>query len=105
MTSDQLQDEIEIVWLEPPERFLYLREGVATVPHKNQSVQLASGARLIGFGIAGSRARAFGRPQRRWYRRRFFWLSPSDPYRDGTPADAVDPASIRPGVASKQVRT
>lgn len=98
MNASELKDEIQITWLYEPDQFRYVRQGMAITNSRYRSVQLARDAVLVGYGVLHGGARGFGRP-RRWYRRRIFWLMPTDPYREGAPAEAVDPSTVRPGVA------
>lgn len=103
MSNELLRDEISIKWLENPGRFRYLREAVVLTPSRNQSVQLGgSGRRLIGYGVLRSGVRGFGRPQRRWHRRRFWFVKDGDECGESLPAEAVDPRTVWPGVASKR---
>lgn len=95
--------EVDIVWREPPESFTYVRELVLVRrailpggPVPRLGYRLGRGiatinGRLVAYAVHDRPGR---RPCRLWY------VGHQDPYPVAGPAEAVIPASIRPGLRS-----
>lgn len=98
--------EERLVWLESPEQFTYLREGIALTTKPRGPISrkfVGKGGKLIGY--AEHTPNGSGT-----YTRRIWWLvshdrdlDPTGVYREGrsAPAEAVYPESIRLGDESR----
>jgi len=101
---EDVEHEDGIVWLEPPERFPYVRQEVVTAGTRRRPVPWRGRAgRVVGYATLAPDAPNTGYPG--MFRRRVFWVreydrseQPDGPYRTGAPAEAVDPLTVRPGV-------
>ncbi|MEV7177783.1 DUF6009 family protein [Kitasatospora sp. NPDC093679] len=98
-----LAHEIEIRWLEDPERLDYVRQSLERLSSRKGRPPYHRDGRMIGYAILGPGApasRASGT-----FRRRVFWLLPHDRdqqpnglYASGAPSEAVDPRTVAPTV-------
>lgn len=97
-----LAHEREIIWLEDISGIDYVRQGAYLLRTRTRPPAKEAGERrLIGYTTVGPNARGVGG----YFLRRAFWLKtydrlydPRGPYRTGTPAEAVDPRTVQPGV-------
>jgi hypothetical protein len=91
-----LEWEEQIVWLDTPERYPYLRETTITAPFRTRGPR---DGRCPGKMIAYATLKADAPSE--WpssFTRRVWYVAPHDPYNDGgVPMEAVDPRSIQPG--------
>lgn len=98
--SNRLADEQAIVWLEDASQLPYVRETVAYCAHRaarpgrGRLPQDDTGqCRLVAYSTLRRQASSRGGS----FERRIFWLKSYDPYLDGgCPAEAVDPATVKP---------
>lgn len=102
---EEIEHETEIVWLDNEEidRLDYVRQSLDRLPRRSGRPAYHRHGRLVGYAVLGADAkpsRASGT-----YVRRVFWLAPHDRdqapsglYATGTPSEAVDPRTIKPGV-------
>ncbi|GJF33035.1 hypothetical protein KNE206_57350 [Kitasatospora sp. NE20-6] len=94
-----LAHEIEIRWLEDPERLDYVRQSLERLSSRKGRPPYHRDGRMVGYAILGPGApasRASGT-----FRRRVFWLLPHDRdqhpdglYSSGAPSEAVDPRTV-----------
>ncbi|MFE6848779.1 DUF6009 family protein [Streptomyces sp. NPDC057686] len=109
----KITDEVEIVWVEGEStvmaRYDYVRQDLVKTAKKRGVPRIAWDARIIGY--ANLRADAeppAGLSSGRW-ERRIFYVKPQDRsegetvgervhYQGSTPAEAVDPRTVKPGV-------
>lgn len=106
--ADQLTGEESIVWLEPPERFPYVRETVvmdAGTRRRPLSWKIMPG-RLVGYSVLRRDAKSW---MPGYFIRRAFWVKdydrsedPTGIYRTGCPAEGVDPLTVAPGIPGAQ---
>jgi hypothetical protein len=99
--KELLKNELEIIWLENPDQFRYVREGV---------YQMSTRGRSPGKRIFGGKVVAYAKlkPDTKSdypgeFLRRFWFLQDNDPYPPAPnyyPAEAADPKSIKAGEAS-----
>ena len=104
-----LRHELEIVWLEPPEDFEYVREGTWYLPTRQRKphIKLDIGSRVVGYAVLHPAAPNCGLPS--VFGRRIFFVRrtdiqkhPGGTRRPGCPVEGVDPLTVRPGVAGEQ---
>lgn len=96
-----LANEARIVWLVPIEQLpRYVREGVTTLPFRaRQPGRRRVPHRLVGY----AELRPDARGRYGMFERRIFWLTDHDPYDGGgCPCEAVDPLTVRVGVAGER---
>jgi hypothetical protein len=113
---DDLDLETEIVWLEDPLRYPYLRETASLTTRPKQFPTKwgrDQGFRVIGYAVQRRPDDAYGIHT---YIRRFWFLKsydqgadwgdddPAEVYKTGGPAEAVEPRSIRVGIESFEWR-
>ncbi|MGR6998703.1 DUF6009 family protein [Yinghuangia aomiensis] len=98
----ELQHETDIVWLEDLERLDYVRQSLDRLPRRGGKPAYHRPGRLVGYAVLGPDARASRASGT--FLRRVIWLAPHDRdqepdgvYATGTPSEAVDPRTIRPG--------
>ncbi|GAA4978271.1 DUF6009 family protein [Yinghuangia aomiensis] len=100
--AQELQHETDIVWLEDITPLDYVRQSLDRLPRRGGKPAYHRPGRLVGYAVLGPSAR----PSRAsgTYLRRVIWLAPHDRdqepdgvYCTGTPSEAVDPRTIRPG--------
>jgi len=103
-----LSDEAAIVWLEPPDRFPYVRESIDLCAFRERRPRRRDVGRLIGYATLKPEARS----QAGYFHRRVFWVKdydrseqPDGVYRTGAPAEAVSPGTVGPGRAAKLTET
>lgn len=97
----ELTHEAEIVWLEEP-TLDYVRQALDKVPTRKGKPRYSRHGRLVGYANLTPQA-----PRSRdsgLFARRTFYLLPHDrpndpegPYKVGSPLEAVDPDTVRPG--------
>lgn len=109
MTDEHLQKalvhELEIVWLEDITDIDYVRQGAYLLRTRTRAPGKKVGeSRVVGYATVGPKARGVGG----YFLRRAFWLksydralAPNGPYFRGTPAEAVDPRTVRPGLVGE----
>jgi hypothetical protein len=109
MTDEHLHramaHELEIVWLQDITDIDYVRQGAYLLWTRTRAPGKNTGERrVVGYATVGPAARGV----RGYFLRRVFWLKlydraydPRGPYRTGTPAEAVDPRTVRPRVAGE----
>ncbi|WP_055690388.1 DUF6009 family protein [Streptomyces prasinus] len=105
--EDEIRHEVALVWLESVDELDYVRQSLDRLPTRRGKPAYHRDGRMIGYARLGPRAR----PSRSsgTFRRRVFWLLPhdrdTDPdglYATGTPAEAVDPRTLAPGVKGRK---
>ncbi len=100
-----LVHEAEVVWLEDPQAFDYVRQALDKVNTRKGKPRYERDGRLVGYtNLAPTAPR---RTDSGLFARRTFYLLPHDrpnqpddpegPYRVGSPLEAVDPRTIGPG--------
>ena len=107
MASEHLQDEADIIWLEAPSRFSYVREESWETTRRSQEPPKSTPDwQVVGYSTVKDNVK---RPIGQNYRRRLFTLRPHDrdndpdgTYRTGYPAEAVDPMSVKAGMPSRK---
>lgn len=99
--------EEEIVWVDDPGKYDYVREGVTVHPTRRRPV--IQPGRVVGYGVLRAGAPNCGHPGT--FKRRVFWVRPHDRseepdgvYMGGLPAEAVDPRTVAAGVPGKTGR-
>lgn len=112
MRSDPevLKHEESIVWTEDIEGFDYVRETlVSDVGTRRRSVPWRGPGRRVGYSVLKAKAPSGDEPG--MFTRRVFWVKEHDrseygkgggPYKTGTPAEGVDPRTVKPGVWGEQ---
>ncbi|MFF0745871.1 DUF6009 family protein [Streptomyces sp. NPDC004111] len=97
----ELAHEVEIVWLEEP-TLDYVRQALDKVPTRRGKPRYARHGRLVGYANLAPEARRSH--DSGLFARRTFYLLPHDrpndpegPYKVGSPLEAVDPDTVRPG--------
>jgi hypothetical protein len=111
LQDSQLTGEAEVVWLESPENFDYVRQALDKVNTRRGKPRFDRDGRIVGYTnlAAGTDAD----PDSGLFARRTFFLLPHDrpndptgPYEVGAPGEAVDPSTIQPGkVGAKTARS
>ncbi|MET9615695.1 DUF6009 family protein [Kitasatospora indigofera] len=103
----ELQHEIEIRWLEDPEKLDYVRQVLDRLSSRKGRPPYHRDGRMVGYAILGPEAKAS--PASGTWRRRVFWLAPHDRdqqpagvYAFGAPSEAVDPSTIAPTVKGEK---
>lgn len=102
-SDPNLQYEEEIVWLEDPERFTFVRVLRTTAPYRQRGIRWSSlgiAGELVGYATLTK-----GAPSRQsgYFERRLFYIHPEErpehpSYVGGLPHKAVDPRTVRPGI-------
>lgn len=98
----QLIYEVAIEWERPIEGLDYVRESVGNAGTRQRPVPMdAWPGERVGYAVLSEEAPNVGRPGE--FRRRLFWLKdhdrgklPDGVYADRTPAEAVDPRTVKP---------
>lgn len=100
LTKSDLTHEQEVVWLEDPEHFDYVRQALDKTKRRNTRPPYARDGRMVGYTILDDEAECD--PDSGLYKRRVFFVLPHDRdsapdgvYREGAPGEAVDPRTIR----------
>lgn len=101
--------EENIVWLADLADLDYVRESEAFAERPRGPIEFRGPGRLVGYSELRSDAPSTGGPGPASFLRRVFWLKPYDrgegpdaTYAAGTPAEAVDPRTVSPGVPGWQ---
>src|SRR5438045_2946362 len=99
--SDSLVDytydqEEDIVWLEQPDAFRYIREALVLCRFRARQPHTSPDVRLVAYATL----RGDARPERTHRFLRRAWYAVPDSDITTVPADAVDPRSIRAGTAA-----
>ncbi|MGP3991522.1 DUF6009 family protein [Streptomyces sp. 3N207] len=101
LTEGDLTHEENVVWLENPEHFDYVRQALDKTPRRRNKPRYARDGRMVGFTELTKDAEPD--PDSGLYRRRVFFLLPHDRdsnptglYQEGAPGEAVDPRTIQP---------
>jgi hypothetical protein len=111
LQDSQLTGEVQVVWLEDPERLDYVRQALDKVNTRRGRPRYDRDGRLVGYTELAPDAERD--PDSGFFTRRTFFLLPhdrdSDPtgdYEVGAPGEAVDPSTIEPGkVGAKTPRS
>ncbi|WP_089107635.1 DUF6009 family protein [Streptomyces hyaluromycini] len=102
IAEDEIDHEIDFVWLEDISRLDYVRQSLDRLPTRRGRPAYHRDGRMVGYALLGRGAK----PSRSsgTFRRRVFWLLPHDRdtepeglYATGAPAEAVDPRTLMPG--------
>ncbi|MEU2282513.1 DUF6009 family protein [Streptomyces sp. NPDC013178] len=107
INSNNLHDEIRVVWLEDPVPLDYVRQMLEKTPRRRNKPRWERGGRMVGYAELTDTAAAD--PDSGVFRRRVFFLLPHDRdsqpdglYRDGAPGEAIDPRTVAPGRAGEK---
>lgn len=95
-----LANEARITWLVPLEQLpRYVRESIRAVAFRaRRPGHRTVPQRMVGY----SELKPDARGSCGMFERRIFWLADHDPYDGGgCPCEAVDPLTVRPGVAGE----
>ncbi|GGY05940.1 DUF6009 family protein [Streptomyces minutiscleroticus] len=102
LTESDLIHEADVVWLEDPDGFDYVRQALDKTKRRNTKPPYARDGRMVGYAVLGEEAEPD--PDSGLYKRRVLFLLPhdrdNDPdglYQEGAPGEAVDPRTIEPG--------
>ncbi|MER5201485.1 DUF6009 family protein [Streptomyces sp. NPDC002755] len=102
LRDSQLADEVDVVWLEDPANFDYVRQALDKATQRRGKPRYSRDGRLVGYTNLASDAECD--PDSGLFTRRTFFLLPHDrdsqptgDYEVGAPGEAVDPLTIRPG--------
>jgi Family of unknown function (DUF6009) len=92
----KLEWEKQIVWLDQPERYRYLRETIVETPFRTRKPRDGRcPGRIVAYATLKDDAPSESPSS---FMRRVWYVAPHDPYNDGgTPMEAVDPHFIQPG--------
>ncbi|MFD7026436.1 DUF6009 family protein [Streptomyces sp. NPDC059917] len=102
ISDDEIQHEVDLVWLEDVTELDYVRQSLDRLPTRRGKPAYHRDGRLVGYAQLGAQAK----PSRSsgTFRRRVFWLLPHDRdtvpdglYASGAPAEAVDPTTLTAG--------
>jgi len=100
-----LQSESEIIWLDDPEKYRYVRERTELCRSRtgfDQAEFERSGeSKLIGYAELKAATRDVGRV---FFRRIWFVKTKEDPWFFGVPLGAAEPGSICAGISSTRAR-
>ncbi|MFF0745774.1 DUF6009 family protein [Streptomyces sp. NPDC004111] len=109
-SEGDLVHEAEVVWLEDPEHFDYVRQALDKLPTRKGRPRYERDGRLVGYTNLQPTAKRSA--DSGLFARRTFYLLPHDrpnqpgnpecPYRVGSPLEAVDPSTIAPGRAGEK---
>lgn len=102
-----IKGEVNIVWLEDPMKYTYLREGAYATSRKSGKIRRPDDKdeRIIGYAEHRKGERGALYYRRVWRIRKYDRdLKPDGPYAIGHPVEAVVPASIRVGQKSVSFR-
>jgi hypothetical protein len=103
-SSENLEYEAEIVWLDDPSKYDYVRAVPILTGSRDKPIR-GIGDRIVGYAIL--RPDAPADYPRRWYRRVFHIMKGDrddgkdrnkGPYAIGCPVESVDPLTVAPGV-------
>jgi hypothetical protein len=99
--ESQLVHEADVVWLENPDTFDYVRQALDKTTRRVGKPRYARDGRMVGYTELNADAEAS--PDSGLFQRRTFFLlphdRPNDPeglYQTGAPGEAVDPRTIEP---------
>lgn len=107
ISDDEIQHEIDLVWLEDVTELDYVRQSLDRLPTRRGKPAYHRDGRLLGYAQLGPQAK----PSRSsgTFRRRVFWLLPHDRdavpdglYASGAPAEAVDPTTLAAGIKGRK---
>lgn len=99
--KELLENELEIVWLENPKSFRYVREGVAFFSTRAKPPRKSLGGRVVAYAKLKPETKSDYPGE---FLRRFWFLQDNDPYPPAPnyyPVEAADPGSIKAGEPSK----
>ncbi|MCX3063664.1 DUF6009 family protein [Streptomyces beihaiensis] len=101
LSESDLAHERDLVWLENPAGFDYVRQALDKTKRRGTKPPYARAGRMVGYALLDDEARPD--PDSGLYRRRVFFLLPHDRdslpgglYRQGAPGEAVDPRTVEP---------
>ncbi|SFT21367.1 DUF6009 family protein [Streptomyces sp. ok210] len=99
LTEGDLTHEEDVVWLEDPTDFDYVRQALDKTRRRNTKPPYERDGRMVGYALLDNQAEPD--PDSGLYKRRVFFLLPHDRdslpgglYREGAPGEAVDPRTI-----------
>lgn len=95
---DYLQ-ELNIVWLQDPFQFRYLREGAQRMSFRARGPGRHVPNMLVGYVTLKPTAKATNPG---WFHRRLWWVEERDLSHPGGPIEAVDPRSVQAGKPSRK---
>ena len=101
LTASDLTHEQDVVWLEDPTHFDYVRQALDKTKRRNTKPPYARDGRMVGYAVLDAQAEPD--PDSGLYKRRVLFVLPHDRdshpygvYREGAPGEAVDPRTIEP---------
>ena len=104
-------EEDQIVWLEDPRQFDYVREAICHAPDRRRRPRWRGKGRLVGYATLTHRTPR-DNAITRWFWRRVFTICdhdrselPNGVYAREVPAEAVDPLTVAPNVGSPRLIT
>ncbi|MER5500843.1 MULTISPECIES: DUF6009 family protein [unclassified Streptomyces] len=102
IAEDEINHEVDLVWLEDIADLDYVRQSLDRLPTRRGKPAYHRDGRMVGYTLLGPKAKASRSSGT--FRRRVFWLLPHDRdsepeglYATGAPAEAVDPRTLEPG--------
>ena len=103
---EDLSNETKIVWLEDIEKFDYVREGLHRTTQRRGRISKTRFDHLIGWAEVAKQGPGITPYARRvWYLRSHDrYPDPEGVYATGCPAEAVDPRTVKLGVAGQWTR-
>lgn len=96
----QIQDEMDVTWLEDLEDIDYVRQALDRLPGRRGRPAFHRPGRLVGYAVLRPEARTTRASG--MFERRVFWLGPQDRdsgdplYARSAPSEAVDPRTVAP---------
>lgn len=107
ISEDEINREIELVWLEDIDSLDYIRQSLDRLPTRVGRPAYHRDGRLVGYAVLSHEAKASRVSGT--FRRRVFWLLPHDRdsnpdglYARSAPAEAVDPRTLSAGIKGRK---
>ncbi|MDX2705667.1 DUF6009 family protein [Streptomyces sp. PA03-6a] len=107
LEEDALTHEANIVWLEDPTKFDYVRQALDKTSRRAGRPRYARDGRMVGYSTLSEDASP--NPDSGLYERRVFFLLPHDrdqhpdgTYEHGSPGEAVDPRTLEAGKVGRK---
>lgn len=98
---ETIAHEDEIVWLDDPLKYPYLREiTVWTSTRARRPGRLHLPGKVVGYATLERSFKPLPWAHNR-FERRVWWFMKTDPYGRGAPIEGVDPSTVRPKEISK----